>query len=153
MAKVTAIPEGMHSVTLGLTLDGAADAITFFARALGAKEVTRVMDPSGKKVWHSMLRVGDSTIFVSDSWPEMGVKPMPTKIWIYGDAVDAAFKRATDAGAKADKPPSDMFWGDRVAQVSDRWGNIWMLAQHTRDMSPEEMKKAQDAFVASMKKK
>jgi PhnB protein len=152
MAKVSAIPAEMHTVTLGLTLDGAADAIGFYARAFGAEEVSRALDPSGKKVWHAMLRFGDSIIFVNDAAPEMGAVPLPAKIWIYGDAVDAAFKRATDAGAKAGMPPTDMFWGDRVAQVSDRWGNTWMLAQHTRDMSPEEMKKAQDAFVASMKK-
>lgn len=153
MAKVSAIPAGMHSVTLALTVDGAADAIAFYARAFGAEEVTRAMDPSGKKVWHSMLRLGDSTIFVSDASPEMQSVAMPSKIWIYGDGVDAAFKRATDAGATIGMPPTDMFWGDRMAQVSDRWGNIWMLAQHMRDMTPDEVKKAQDAFVASMKKK
>jgi len=151
MAKVSAIPAGMHSVTLALTLDGAADAIAFYARAFGAEEVVRAMDPSGKKVWHAMLRLGDSTLFVSDAAPEMGTVPMPSKVWIYGDGVDAAFKRATNAGATAGMPPTDMFWGDRVAQVSDRWGNIWMLAQHTQDLTPDELKKAQDAFVASMK--
>jgi PhnB protein len=153
MAKISAIPDGLHSVTLALTVDGAADAIAFYARAFGAEEVTRAMDPSGKKVWHAMLRIGDSTIFVNDASPEMGAVPMPSKIWIYSDGVDAAFKRATDAGGKPGMPPTDMFWGDRIAQVSDRWGNVWMLGQHTRDMSPEEMKKAQDAFVATMKKK
>jgi PhnB protein len=153
MTKVSAIPSGMHSVTPALIMDGAADAIAFYSRAFGAEEVNRAMDPSGKKVWHSMLRIGDSTVFVSDAAPEMGTAPMPSKIWIYGDGVDAAFKRATNAGATASLPPTDMFWGDRIAQVSDRWGNIWMLAQHTKDMTPEEMKKAQDAFVASMKKK
>jgi PhnB protein len=153
MAKVTAVPAGMHTITLGLTVDGAADAIAFYSRAFGAEEMTRAMDPSGKKVWHSMIRIGDSVIFVNDAAPEMGAVPMPSKIWIYGDGVDAAFKRATDAGAKAGMPPADMFWGDRIAQVSDRWGNVWMLAQHMRDLTPAEMKKAQDEFVASMKKK
>ena len=152
MAKVSAIPAGMHTVTLSLTIDGAAEAIGFYARAFGAEEITRALDPSGKKVWHATLRIGDSNIFVNDASPEMGAIPQPSKIWIYGEGVDAAFRRATDAGAKAGMPPTDMFWGDRVAQVSDRWGNTWMLAQHTRDMNPEEMKKAQDAFVASMKK-
>lgn len=152
MAKVSAIPAGMHTITLGLTVEGAADAIAFYARAFGAEEITRAMDPSGKKVWHSMIRIGDSAIFVNDAAPDMGAVPMPSKIWIYGDGVDAAFKRATDAGAKVGMPPADMFWGDRIAQVSDRWGNVWMLAQHMRDLTPAEMKKAQDDFVASMKK-
>jgi PhnB protein len=152
MAKVSAIPAGMHTVTLSLTIDGAADAISFYARAFGAEEVQRALDPSGKKIWHAMLRIGDSTIFVNDPAPEMGALPQPAKIWIYGEGVDAAFKRATDAGAKVGMPPTEMFWGDRMAQVSDRWGNTWVLAQHMRDLNPEEMQKAQDAFVASMKK-
>lgn len=152
MAKVSAVPPGLHTVTLGLTIDGAADAIAFYARAFGAEELTRALDPTGKKVWHAMLRIGDSVIFVNDPAPDMGSVPSPAKIWIYGEGVDAAFTRATDAGAKAGMPPTDMFWGDRVAQVSDRWGNTWMLAQHTRDMTPAEMKKAQDDFVATLKK-
>jgi PhnB protein len=153
MAKVSAIPEGLHSVTASLTLDGAAEAIAFYARAFGAEEVVRAMDPTGKKVWHAMLRIGDSMIFVGDSAPEMGSLPLPTKLWIYSEGVDAAFKRAVDAGAKVGMPPADMFWGDRMGQVSDRWGNLWTLAQHMKDLTPEEMQKAQDAFVASMKKK
>ena len=152
MPKVSAVPAGMHSITLGLTIDGAAEAIAFYARAFGAEEVTRIMDPSGKKVWHAHLRIGDSSIFVNDSAPEMGSVPMPSKIWIYGEGVDAAFKRAAAAGAKPGMPPGDMFWGDRIAQVSDRWGNVFMLAQHTRDLTPAELQKAQDEFVASMRK-
>ena len=149
MAKVSAIPEGLHSVTANLTVEGAADAIAFYARAFGAEEITQAMDPSGKKVWHAMLRIGDSVVFINDSSPEMGTLPMPTKLWVYGEGVDAAFKRATGAGAIPGMPPTDMFWGDRTAQVTDKWGNIWMLAQHMRDMTPQEMKKAQDEFVAS----
>jgi|SRR5450631_2767079 PhnB protein len=153
MAKVSAIPAGMHSVTANLTVDGAAEAISFYARAFGAEEVSRTPDPTGKKVWHAMLRIGDSIIFINDAAPEMGALPMQTKLWIYGDSVDAAFKRAIDAGGRAGMPPTDMFWGDRMGQIHDQWGNIWMLAQHTRDLNPAEMKKEQDAFVANMKKK
>jgi len=46
-------------------------------------------------------------------------------------------------------PPDDMFWGDRISEVHDRWGNQWVIAQHVKDLSPAEMKKAQDEFVAS----
>ena len=153
MAAVHAIPEGMHSVTPAITLDGAAEAIEFFKRAFGASEILRAPDPSGKKIWHAMLRIGDSMLFLNDVFPDMGAVPMATKLWIYGEGVDARFKRAIDAGAKTVMAPGDMFWGDRIAQVEDRWGNQWCLAQHMRDMTPEEIKKAQDEFVASMKAK
>ncbi len=153
MAKVSAVPEGLHTLTPSLIVDGAMKAIAFYARAFGAEEVTRAMDPSGKKVWHAVLRIGDSSFFLNDAMPEMGALPMKSKMFLYTEGIDAAFKRATDAGAKSMMAPADMFWGDRMGQVSDEWGNVWTLAQHMKDLTPEEMQKAQDAFVASTRKK
>jgi PhnB protein len=152
MAKVKAIPEGLHTVTAALTMNGAAEAIEFYKRAFGATEVNRALDPTGKKVWHAHLSIGDSALFINDASPEMGSLPLPSKLWIYSEGVDAAFKRATAAGAKSVMEPADMFWGDRMSQVTDPWGNQWFLAQHIQDLTPAEMKKAQDTFVASMKK-
>jgi PhnB protein len=152
MAKVRAIPEGMHSVTTQLTLKGCSEAIEFFKKALGAVEVSRAIDPSGTKVWHAALRIGDSTIFCNDDFPEMGGGPKVAHLWIYGENVDAAFKRAVDAGAKVVMPLADMFWGDRMGVVADQWGNQWSLAQRVQDLTPEQLKKAGEAFAAQNKK-
>jgi uncharacterized glyoxalase superfamily protein PhnB len=151
-AMVKPIPEGMHTVTPQLTVQGAAHAIEFYKKAFGAEELMRAPDPSGKKIWHAMLRIGDSPIFVNDDFPEMGSTPNMTRLWLYFDNVDRAFGRASEAGAKVEMPPADMFWGDRMAQVSDKWGNFWTLAQRIKNLTPEEMKKAEEAFVAQMKK-
>jgi uncharacterized glyoxalase superfamily protein PhnB len=150
MSKVKAVPEGLHTVTAALTIDGAADAIAFFTKAFGAEEVMRAPDPSGKKIWHAAVRIGDSQFFVNDAFPEMGAGANTSRLWIYVDDVDALFKRATEAGASVKMPLGDMFWGDRLGTVVDKWGNEWTLAQHIKDMTPAEMKAAQDAFVASM---
>jgi hypothetical protein len=45
-----------------------------------------------------------------------------------------------------------MFWGDRSCTVCDRWGNRWLLAQHVKDMSPEEVRRAQEDWLAHFKK-
>jgi uncharacterized glyoxalase superfamily protein PhnB len=154
MAKVRPIPEGMHSVTPQLTLKGCSEAIEFYKKAFGAVEISRAIDPSGAKVWHAALRIGDSTVFCNDDFPEMGSSPSGSQLWIYGDDVDGRWKRAVDAGAKVVMPLADMFWGDRMGVLTDRWGNQWSLSQRTKDMTPEEMKKAGDAFAAeAMKKK
>ncbi len=137
-----AIPEGQHSVTPQLTVDGAADAIAFYKKAFGAEEIQRAPDPSGKKIWHAAIRIGNSTIFINDAFPEMGAAPLVSSLWIYTAGVDAAFKRAVDAGAQVKMPLADMFWGDRMGSLVDRWGNRWTLAQHTKDLSPEEMRGA-----------
>jgi PhnB protein len=152
MSKVKAVPEGLHTVTAALAVDGASDAIAFYKKAFGAEEVTRAPDPSGKKIWHAQIRIGDSQIFVNDVFPEMGGGPGSARLWLYVENVDALFKRATEAGAVVKMPLADMFWGDRLGCVVDKWGNEWNLAQHVKDQTPEEMKKAQDAFVAGMKK-
>jgi uncharacterized glyoxalase superfamily protein PhnB len=147
-----AIPEGMHSLTPQLTVDGAAAAMEFFKKAFGATEIQRAPDPSGKKIWHASMKLGDSTFFVNDEFPEMGGHKNTTRMWFYTEGVDAAFKRAVDAGCKPAMPVADMFWGDRLGAVIDPWGNQWTIATHVKDMTPDEQKQAADAFIASMKK-
>jgi len=149
---VKPIPEGLHTLTPQLNIDGAAEAIEFYKRAFGAEELMRAPDPTGKKVWHANLRIGDSCFFVNDTQPEMGATASSSSLWVYAPNVDAAFERATKAGAKTAMPPQDMFWGDRMATVTDKWGIRWNLATHVKDLTPAEMQKAQDAFVAEMAK-
>jgi uncharacterized glyoxalase superfamily protein PhnB len=152
MSTVKAIPAHLGTITLQLNVNGASEAIACYQKAFGAEEVTRAPDPSGTKIWHAEVRIGTSCFFVNDVFPEMGGKPSETDLWLYTDNVDALFKRATDAGLTVKMPPTDMFWGDRLATLKDPWGNQWTLAQHIKDMTPAEMKAAQDAFVASMKR-
>jgi PhnB protein len=151
MAK--AVPDGMHTITPQLAIDGCDKAIEWYGKAFGAEVVSRAPDPSGKKVWHASIRIGNSIVFVNDVFPEMGGSAQTASMWLYTDNVDQAWKRAVDAGGKITMPIADMFWGDRLGQIADPYGNKWSLAQHMKDLTPDEMKKAQDDFVASMGKK
>ena len=152
MANVKKIPDGYHTITPQLAIDGAAKAIEFYKKALGAEEIMRAPDPSGQKIWHAVLQVGNSRIFVNDVFPEMDPVGHKSSFWLYVDNCDQAFKRAVDAGCKALMPVADMFWGDRMGHVADPFGQQWTLATHVKDMSPEEMKKAEQAFLAQQKK-
>jgi PhnB protein len=152
MSKVKAIPEELHTVTPQLTVDGASEAIAFYKKAFGAEEISRAPDPSGRKIWHAEVRIGDSRVYVNDAFPDMGGPANKTRLWVYTENVDALYKRATEAGATVKMPLADMFWGDRLGTVADAWGNEWTLAQRMKDLTQEEMKQAQDAFVAKMKK-
>jgi uncharacterized glyoxalase superfamily protein PhnB len=143
---VSPIPKGYHSITAQLSVEGATAAIEFYKKALGAEVVD--MAP----VWHAALRVGDSMLFVNDVFPDMGGSASHSSQWLYVTDVDASFKRAVDAGAKAKTPPMDMFWGDRMGHIVDPFGQEWTLATRKKDMTPEEMKKAGEAFAAQMKK-
>ncbi len=147
-----AVPEGLHTITPALTIDGARDAIEFYEKAFGAEQVMCAKDPSGTKIWHAAIQVGTSQVFVNDAFPEMGALANKTRLYLYTENVDAAWKRATDAGMTVKMPLADQFWGDRLGMLVDRWGNEWTLAQHVKDMSPSELEAAQDAFVKSMKR-
>lgn len=144
------IPSGYHTITAQLSLDKAADAIKFYKKAFGAEEIDRAPDPSGKKIWHAALRIGDSMLFINDVFRDRGGEPSRSTLWLYVPDVDALFQRAVDAGAEPTQSPADMFWGDRMAHVKDPFGQEWAIATHVKDMTPEEMKQAADAFVAQM---
>jgi PhnB protein len=155
---VKPIPPGYHTVTPYLTVKGAAQAIEFYKRAFGAQEVERMPGPDGKSVMHAELKIGDSIVMLSDEFPQMGTRSPQTLggssgyLFLYVSDVDAAFKRAVDAGAKATMPPADMFWGDRFAKVSDPFGHEWGMATHKEDLSPEEIRKRGQAEMAKMAK-
>jgi uncharacterized glyoxalase superfamily protein PhnB len=149
---VSPIPKGFHSITPQLSLDGAAKAIEFYKSAFGAEVLDQAPDPSGTKIWHAALRIGDSVLFVNDIFPDMGGSASHSGLWLYVTDVDASFKRAVDAGAKPTQPPADMFWGDRMAHVVDPFGQTWAIATRVKEMTSEEMRKAAEAFVAQTKK-
>jgi PhnB protein len=147
MAAIKATPEGMHTVTPHLICAGAADAIEFYKKAFNAIETSRLPGPDGR-LMHASVRIGDSTVMLTDEMPEHGalgpnsLKGSPVTIHLYVDDVDAFAARAVSAGAKTTMPVTDMFWGDRYGQFEDPFGHRWSIATHVRDVSPAEMREA-----------
>jgi PhnB protein len=147
MAAIKATPEGMHTVTPHLICAGAADAIEFYKKAFNAIETSRLPGPDGR-LMHASVRIGDSTVMLTDEMPEHGalgpnsLKGSPVTIHLYVDDVDAFAARAVSAGAKTTMPVTDMFWGDRYGQFEDPFGHRWSIATHVRDVSPAEMQEA-----------
>ena len=148
---VKAIPDGYYSLTPYLVCKGAAKAIEFYAKAFGAEEVVRMPGPHGS-IAHAEVRIGNSMLMLSDENKERGqlspesIGGSACSIMFYTDDVDQVFKRAVAAGAKAEMPPADMFWGDRMGNIVDPFGHKWALATHTEDVSPEEMEKRMAAM-------
>src|SRR4051794_9751254 len=71
---VSPIPEGFHTITPCLVVDGAAAAIEFYARAFGAEELGRAPSPDGTKIMHATIQIGDSRVMLNDAFPEWGSK-------------------------------------------------------------------------------
>jgi PhnB protein len=148
-----AIPKGYHTVTPSIFVAGAAKAIDFYKKALGAQERGRFPAPDGK-IMHAEIQVGDSVIMLADEMPEYGGKSpqtlggSPVSFFVYQDNVDAAWKRAIDAGGKEVMPLQDQFWGDRAGCFVDPFGHSWWLAQHLKDMTREELNQAAEAHFS-----
>jgi PhnB protein len=148
------IPDGYHSVTPYLIINGATAALDYYARAFGAVELFRMPAPEGK-IGHAEIKIGDSPIMLADEFPEMGYKSpkslggSPVSIMIYVEDVDTVFKQAIAAGGKEQRPVKDQFYGDRSGTLEDPFGHIWHVATHTEDVSPEEMERRAKAHTAA----
>jgi PhnB protein len=141
---VKAKPDGYHSITPYLVVDGAARLIDFLAQAFGAEEVERLAAP-GNRVGHAELRIGDSVVMLGDARPEHPA--MQAMLYLYVDEVDATYQVALASGAETVQPPQDHFYGDRSGGVKDPCGNVWYIATHIEDVSPSELKRrAQQAM-------
>jgi PhnB protein len=158
-ARVKPIPDGYHTLTPYLIVDGAAGAIEFYKTAFGAIELMRLGGPGGK-VGHAALKIGDLVVMLADEFPEMGARGprsiggSPVRILLYVENVDEVVAKAVAAGATLVRPVEDQFYGDRAGGVEDPSGHYWHLATHKEDVSPEEMERRHAAFAqkASQKK-
>jgi len=143
---VKPVPEGYHTVTPYLIFDGAGGAIEFYKRALGASEVLRLDDPSGR-IHHAEIKIGDSCIMLADEHPELqALSPKtiggsPVSLHVYVEDVDAAVDRAVKAGAKLVRPVADQFYGDRTGGVEDPFGYRWFIATHKEDLTIDEIRR------------
>jgi PhnB protein len=145
MANVKPIPEGYHSVTPYLIIEGAAAALDYYQKAFGAIERFRMAH--GDKIGHAEIKIGDSLVMLADQYPEMGfVSPKtlggsPVGLMIYVEDVDTVFNRAIAEGGVQVKELKDQFYGDRSGTLTDPFGHVWTIATHKEDVSPEEMDK------------
>jgi PhnB protein len=73
--------------------------------------------PGGKFI-QIEVRVGDARVMLADEFPD----------------------------ARVDQPLQDRFWGDRHGQLIDPVGHRWGIAQHLREVPPEEVTRAAAAM-------
>jgi len=120
---VTRIPPKLHTVTPRIVVQSADGLIQFLRRTFNATGDVQSDRPSE-------IGIGDSVVMISDA----GLREsMPAFLYVYVDDVDAAYRRALDAGATSIEEPVDLPYGDRRGMVKDPWGNLWQIATHQTD--------------------
>ena len=150
-------PDGYHTATPYLIINGATAAIEYYKKAFGATELFR-MDAPGGKIGHAEIQIGDSRIMLADEFPEMDARGpqaiggTPVSIMLYVGDVDTVFNRAIAAGGKVKQPVQDKFYGDRSGNLADPFGHVWTIATHKEDLSPSEIGKRAEAWMKTQSK-
>jgi PhnB protein len=124
-----------------LFFDGRCEeAIEFYRAALGA-EVIMLMrfkdnpDPSAcapgtlEKIMHANLRIGDTTVLVSDGRcaGKMAFEGFSMAITVHTEAeADKCFAALADGG-QIQMPLAKTFFSSRFGMVADRFGVGWMI--------------------------
>jgi PhnB protein len=151
---VKAIPDGYHSITPYLMMDGAAGAIAFYKEAFGATELFRMADDKGR-VGHAEIRIGDSVVMLADTQPgatcsgPRSLGGSTVALMIYLENVDTVFARALKAGAKSLRALANQFYGDRSGTLEDPYGHVWTIATHVEDVPAEEIERRVAALKSS----
>lgn len=130
-----------------LVVKGAANAIEFYKAAFGAQERYRLCATGSDIVGHAELTIQGQVIMLAEEMPGRNTSPTTLKgttttFCLMVANADEAFARAVAAGGTATMPPCDMFYGYRMAMVSDPFGHQWMIQHHLRNVSVEEMLKS-----------
>ncbi|MEM7138983.1 MAG: VOC family protein [Myxococcota bacterium] len=142
----------MNGITPYLQVTNTGEAIAWYERVFGAKEVrTRLVAPDGTCM-NAEIEIEGTRLMLADERPDIGSASPAT---LDGTSVvlnlhvtdsDAVFRRALDAGADEVYPLADQFYGDRAGRVRDPFGHHWIIATHIKDIPEDEMVAAFEAM-------
>lgn len=155
MAQVKPIPDGYPRMTPYLIVDGAAQAIEFYKKVFGAKELSR-HEMEGK-IGHAELEIGGGHIMLADEYPELNFRSPASYggsavlLHLYVEDVDAVAERAVSNGATIVRKVENQFYGDRSGQFRDPFGHVWNVSTHVEDVTPEEIERRSKAYVEASK--
>jgi PhnB protein len=125
--------DSIPGVTPYLTIKGGRgeEAVKFYSRAFGGRELLRHASEDKKRLMHSRLAINGGVVMLSDDFPEYSGSeaPDPASVTVHlqVDDADTWFERAVKAGATVKMPIGDQFWGDRYGQLRDPFGHSWSI--------------------------
>lgn len=136
---VKPIPDDYHAITPYLVVPGVARLIDFLTQAFGAELAHPPHKRPDGTIMHAQIRINDSRVMMGEPTGEFTA--MPASLYLYVEDTDAVYAQALRAGGTSIMAPADQFYGDRHGGVRDPSGNVWWIATHIEDVSPEELER------------
>lgn len=152
------MPAGFNTLNTYLIVPNSKEAMELYKKAFGAEGGTCMEMPDGTTM-HAELKIGNSTVMLTDENPQWQMKSALTlggsaaNMHMYLEdaaAVDAMFNQAVASGMEVLMPPTEMFWGDYYGKVADKYGFQWGIATQTKELTEDELKAGQNAWLAEM---
>ena len=142
MEKADFQPIGMRTVNPYLMVDKVPYLIEFIENVFAGTLKYKLNRPDGK-IMHAEIIVGESLIMAREPMAKYGI--FPASIFIYVSDCDHTYKKTIAFGGTYIMTPTTMFHaGERYGGVKDSNGNIWWIATHIEDLTPEEQAKRID---------
>jgi PhnB protein len=139
MAEQTVFPGLVPSIMV----NDVKGTLAWFSK-LGFNTEVEMPAPDGSIVHAEVSYAPDVRIMLGPAGMGGG-QPGSTGMSLYitlKDSVDAYHNKVKAAGITIKDQLTDQFWGDRTFMVEHPDGYQIMFAQHTRDVTPEEMSEA-----------
>jgi PhnB protein len=133
-----------RTVTPYLKLPNSGRLVEFLKTAFGATEKARLLKPDGTLL-HAELFIGDTLLMIHELPPES--TPKPGTLYLRVANTDATFQQAIAAGATPIFQPTDMYYGERVACVTDVSQNDWWIAAPVENLSLDEIQTRAAEFI------
>ncbi len=140
------------AITPYLTVNRADEAITFYEAAFGFEEIGPRLEDNQGNIIHTELKLGDSTIMLSEEMPQFGNKGPKSlrgtcvRINLQVEDAHGTASRAQTAGAKLQYPIEDQFYGQRAGRLVDPYGHVWIISQELEKLSKEEIRRRTEEY-------
>lgn len=130
-----------------LTVKSSEKSIAFYEKAFGFHKGNCVIDPDGN-IQHAEMIYQESVVIMfspEGSWEGVCKTPahsgihVPINLYVYSPDVDNLYQKAKLSGAQIDQEPTNMFWGDRITQLSDLDGYRWTFATNVSEFDPSKI--------------
>ena len=118
------IARGHQQVMSYITVQGAYRFMDFLKNVFEAEEQLTV-PRTDDLVMHAEMKIGDSTLLVSDAVEKEAVRT--SELFIYVPDTEATYNKALSEGATSLLAPEGSDYAKQTAGVKDAYGNTWWL--------------------------